>query len=191
MDWLYENPLPEICVCAVLAAGFVIATIRSQRGVYLVGAVAFVLLGLGAWFLDRNRETDREAVHAAVYKIVDRFQQDDLDGTLALISPRATDLRSLAQNGIERFDVQDVRVTDVSIELTNENSIGSAHFRVNATVSREDGPSVGHRATRWRARWQKSDQGWLMTDLEPLDIVTGLLINLPDEVYTNGPNASP
>lgn len=180
MDWLYENPLPELLICGVLAAAFMVVALQKQRGVFLLGTLAFLLLGGALWFLDRGRKTDREAVEFAVHDIVLNFEQNDIDGTLKYISPRAIALRTRATLGIQLVDVEDVRVTDVSVDFSNQNSIARSHFRVNATVSLESRGSIGHQATRWRAQWQKSDQGWLMTDIEPLDHFTGNATEWPD-----------
>jgi hypothetical protein len=180
VDWLYENPLPELTICGVLALAAGLVALKKQRGVFLLGTLAFLLLGGALWFLDHSRQTDREAVEFAVHDIVLNFQQNDLEGTLKYISPQAIALRATATLALQIVDVEDVRVTDVSVDFSNQKSIAHSHFRVNATASLERRGSVGHQATRWRAEWQKSDQGWLMIDIEPLDLLTGNAIEWPD-----------
>jgi hypothetical protein len=184
VDWLFENPLPELLICGVLAGVFTVVALQKQRGVFLLGVLAFLLLGGLLWFLDRSRQTDRELVTEAVYDIVMDFQRNDMDGTLEHISPQSVELRNRAMAGIALIDIENARVTDVSVELSNQNSIAFSHFRVNATASTVWSGNVGHQATRWRARWQKSNQGWLMTDIVALDVVTGHEIGWPKPLDT-------
>jgi hypothetical protein len=180
VDWLYENPLPELIVCGVLAAAFGLLAAQKQRGVFLIGVLVSLLLGGGVYFLDRGTQTDGELVAAAVDDIVNDFAQNDLEGTMAHISPRAVGLRARAAFALELIDVENVRITDVSVELTNENSIARAHFRVNADASAGGRGMIGHRATRWMSEWQKTDEGWLMTEIEPLDVLSGQVADWPE-----------
>lgn len=174
MDWLYENPLPELLICGVLAGLCIVIALQKRRGVLFLGALAFALLGGGLFLIDRGVESDREAVKLALYDIVAAYQRNDEDGTLKHISPQAGKLRFLVMQSMDVFIIgDDLTISDVSVEFTNENSIARSHFRVNASVSHTNLGNLGRPATRWEAYWQKTGQGWLMTDIDRLDILTG------------------
>lgn len=174
MDWLFENPLPELLICGVLAALFAIVATQKQRGVILLGAIAFVLLGVGAWLIDRGVQTDGEAVKQSLYDMVTAYQRKDEEATLQHISPQAGMLRMLVLRSMDVVTVRnDLHITDVSVEFSNENSIARSHFRVNATVELGGHGVSQHAATRWEATWQKTGEGWLMTDIIELDPITG------------------
>ncbi len=183
MEWLYENPLPELLICGVLAGVCALAAFQKQRGAILIGTLLFLVLGVGAWFLDRGVQTDREAVEFALHDLVADFQRNDLEGALEHISPQEMGLRGLLELATHNVDIaEDYRITDVSTELSNENSIARTHFRVNATVSITGYGNQGRKPSRWEAQWQKTDEGWLMTDIAELDVVTGREVNRLDQV---------
>lgn len=174
MDWLFENPLPELLICGVLAIGFVIATMQKQRGIFLLGTVAFMLLGLGAWLVDRGVQTDREAVVESLFDMIISYQKKDAEGTLKHISPQAVEIRMLVMGSMDFLTVQDdLHITDVSVVFTNENSIAKSHFRVNATVTMEQYGATEQAVSRWEATWQKTGEGWLLTGIDELDPIYG------------------
>jgi hypothetical protein len=186
VDWLYENPLPELLICGVLATACLILALQKQRSVLLLGVLAFLLLGGGLWMVDRGVKSDREAVQDALYDIVAAYQRKDEAGTLKHISPQAGQLRNLAIRSMSVLTVEDdLRITDVSINFSNENSIARSHFRVNASVTLT-GFGSQRSATRWEAEWQKTDQGWLMIDIHELDILTGQTTNYLESIMEQG-----
>ena len=65
----------------------------------------------------------------------------------------------------------DIRVTDVSVQLTNEDSRAITHFRANATVS-ASGVGGGYHPSRWELTWQKEGDEWKITRTKYLNVMT-------------------
>jgi hypothetical protein len=179
--WFTENPWPPMFLCAVGAVVCLIVWYQRQQPRFLAGAGALVLLAAGIWVIERAIVTERERVRENVFAVTSSFQRRDLDGTLDYISQQAPDLRRLVVYGYNVAQVEDdMRVTDVQVEMTAQETRATTRFRVNATVTGhpEGGMNFSHRQpTRWEAKWQQEAGEWRMFDIQQLDPITGERIN--------------
>lgn len=71
----------------------------------------------------------------------------------------------------------DIRVTDVKIQLTNQETMAVTHFRANATFAA--GPHSGHHPSRWEMTWQKQAGEWKITRTRMLNVVNGKEQQIP------------
>lgn len=172
--WFTETPWPPIFLCGVAAIACVIAWSRRQQGIYLIAVVGLALLSLGIWFVERSIVTERERVEIAVRTLTTAFQQRDLDRTLSQVSKQSPDVRALVAFGYNLVEIgDDMRVSDVRVEMIAGGSRAVSQFRVNGTLTARAGGYSQHQPTRWEARWQLEANEWRMIDIQELDPITG------------------
>ncbi|SFJ55332.1 hypothetical protein [Planctomicrobium piriforme] len=169
--WPSENPWPAVVVCLIAAVALSIAWSQQRRIWLLLAALGALLLGGGAIALDRAVTTPAEIVAENVYGITQAFHDRDLERTRSYISNSAWDVHLLAAEGYNLVQVQDdMRVTDVQVEMLAQNTRARSRFRVNATVNFAGGSS--RVATMWEAKWQPEKDGWKMIEIIALDPIT-------------------
>ncbi|MCA8993445.1 MAG: hypothetical protein KDA88_15760 [Planctomycetaceae bacterium] len=172
--WFAETAWPTLIVLATVAAIFVSRWMANRRAIWLGAAGFFVALMPLVWWLEIQIVTPREQVEQSILDITSAFQQKDSEETLKHISPGAPHIKILAAGALKLVDVSDdMRVSDIQIELTNEDSIAKAKFRVNARVGLLGQTEKQHQPTRWDATWRKEGEEWLLFKITELDPITG------------------
>lgn len=172
--WFTETPWPPIIILAVLAIGFAAAFLSTQRArhvppILLLGALAVIV-----YVVEQQVVTERERVEQSIHDVAAAFQRRDVDGTLRHFSEQAILLRGIAMTALAAVEVQDdLRITDVSIEMKNADSRAKAHFRANGSFAVIGYGDVGHQPTRWNVDWQKEGGQWRIITVERLDPITG------------------
>lgn len=173
--WFTEAPWPPTVLFATLAVICVAMWMRQQQGQSLIAAGA-CLCGIGLSFLiDSMVVTDAETVEGNVYELTSAFQQKQADKLHNLISDetRAKWIHDQVANALETVEVRDdLRVTDVSVEMKGEDEAES-HFRANATIIVQGHGNVGYKPSRWRLGWVRENGDWKVATLMRLNVVDG------------------
>ncbi len=175
--WFTETPWPPIMIFSAIAAGLAAALVTTQQGRYAVGIVALLVASLVTFLVEQHIVTESERVEQAVYDVAEAFQQRDEQRTLSAFSQRAPELQVLAMIALRVVEVRDdLRITDLSVELKNEQTRAFSHFRANGTFH---APGFGdvREPTRWDVGWQKEGGEWRIISVEQLHPVTGEPIN--------------
>ncbi|REJ79674.1 MAG: hypothetical protein DWQ34_19615 [Planctomycetota bacterium] len=179
--WFTETPWPPIFILAVIAACLAAAFSATQRSVYLAGILVLALLGGGIYFIEKQIVTERERVEAAIYGVADAFQRRDVAETVGYISQNAVLLRLLVLSKLREVQVrEDLRITDVSIETSNQDSRATSHFRANGTFAVAGYGDVGHQPTRWEVDWQKEGGEWRIINVRRLDPINGDVMKIDE-----------
>jgi ketosteroid isomerase-like protein len=172
--WFTETPWPPIFICSVIAVILFAAWYATQRGIHLVGIAGLVLIGVVIYFVEASIVTKAERVEAAVIALAEAYQQGNLDASLEHISPDYVLLRGAVETTMAAYEVSDdLRLTDLSVRFTADDTKAISHFRANATIS---GPGVAgqtRRPTRWELIWQLEANTWKVIKARSLDPLTG------------------
>ena len=182
--WFTEDAWSPIILCLVVGVIFFIAWSTTQRPRFLTAIPVLIVAAIVIYFAEQSIVTDRERVETTLNDLVATFVDESHSfgqpGTGATVEPKCLDFFS-AQNIKDRTRVlaallfvsvdEDLRVTDVSVQLTNENSRAITHFRANATVT--GGGFSGYHPSRWELTWQKEAGEWKVTRTKFLNIMTG------------------
>ncbi len=172
--WFTETPWPPILVLAAIAAGFGAALISTQNVKHLLPILLLAALAVGVYVIEEQIVTERERVETSIYEVAAAFQQKDLGGTLRHFSEQSIRLRGMATGAVLGIDVQeDLRITDVSVTMSNSESRAQSHFRANGSFNVMGFGDVGHQPTRWNVDWQKEGGEWRIIEVERLDPITG------------------
>lgn len=172
--WFGETAWPTMLFLAGLAILLFYTWQQNRRGHVLLAAGLCLLLIPVVWYVEQLIVTPREEVENSILEITQAFQQKRDKETLDYISPQAPLLRLLAAGAIKIVDVSDdMRVSDITVDLGEKGVAASAQFRVNAHVSYM-GQGGQHQPTRWDSKWTKESDGkWRMTSIQELDPITG------------------
>ena len=189
--WFTETPWPPIFILAVIAACLAAAFSATQRSVYLAGILVLALLGGGIYFIEKQIVTEAERVEAAIYGVTDAFQDRDVERTVSYFSDNAAlpddrlppflrfvarnvSLRTVVAGAVSTIQVEDdLRITDVSVETSNNDSLAKSHFRANGSFIVPGAGNVGHQPTRWEFRWRQEAGEWRIIDVQRLDPING------------------
>lgn len=167
-----EVAWPWMFVALVAAVGLMIAFSRTRKKAYLAGML-LALLGVGlAWMIDEAVVTPKEQVVLAVQDVVDAFRAKDLPRLESRISPQIPEFQRMARENAERFTVEDVRITDLNVNMLAQNSRAETKFRVNGSIREKTMGMSSHQPTMWAVKWQQEEGQWKLFEVQRLDPIT-------------------
>ena len=172
--WFTETPWPPILAISVLAALLIAAAYSKQRSIYLLGVAALVLISGAIYVVERLIVTESEKVEASVYGITSAFQRADLEGTLEFFSPEDSEDRALVETALNMVTVEDdLRITDVQITMSAEETLAVSHFRANATVHAKGYGNISRHPSRWELTWRREQGEWRVVRVQRLHPLSG------------------
>jgi len=157
-------------LCGAVAAALFALWFANALPKYLKGAVLAMFAAAVIFIAEGMIVTDAERVEAAIYDLAEAFQRQDVDRTLSHISEQAPEERALVSRAIGMVQIEDdLRITDVNVELIADDSRARSTFRANATAQ-----YAGHRdraRTRWLFTWQREEDDWRVIRIERLNVL--------------------
>ncbi len=188
--WFTETPWPPILICIVLSVVLVVAWFSTQRGSLLLGVPLLFVLSVGIYFAEQQFVTDRELVEDAVIQFTKTFREESGvfnagERLLANAPPKTLDFISTSAIDVQRRVAQalflvnvkdDLRITDMNVEMKSANSRAVAHFRANASISVPVG-DLGRQPSRWQVTWQREGGDWKVIKADRLDVITGEIVD--------------
>lgn len=188
--WFTEDAWSPIILCAVIAAIFFIAFMTTQRARFLMALPLLLLAAITIYFVEIAIVTDTEQVEKNLHDLIDTFVvESNQFGVGSAEIPEQVRCQSFfaENNTTDRTRVVaalmfvrvegDIRVTDVKIQLTNQETMAVTHFRANATFAA--GSHSGHHPSRWEMTWQKQAGEWKITRTRMLNVVNGKEQQIP------------
>ncbi len=164
------SPIIGLLAVAVFFAGSWYARPRKAP---LIGVLAALAACVAVWLVERQVVTPAEEVERDVMGMVDACQRGNIEETVAFISPQAVGWRAAVAAAMALVDVQDdVRVTDMRVQVRAGGTMAVSRFRANATV-RTSGPIeyTGRHPSRWELTWQKVGDQWKVIEIRRLSVV--------------------
>jgi hypothetical protein len=161
MEFLSEDPTYLAVGLGLLGLALLIAVHVTQRGRYLIAAVAALALALVVVVVERLWVTDAERIERVVYDLAHAVEHSDAEAVFAHLTPDARYVRSGAGTGVSgavlrafikleleraRFDF--VRIARLRARAGRQTRRGEAEFRVIAGgSSRHSGTDLNFGAT--------------------------------------------
>ena len=134
--WFIDTPWPPILICVVMGVILFLVWSSNKRGMFLLGAAGMVVAAVMIFFIERLIITEAERIEANVYALADAVKADDVERTLSFFSERVGSGRAKIATAMSLYDISDdMRITDLQVEVTAANSIGTSHFRANGTIT--------------------------------------------------------
>lgn len=180
--WLTETPWPPILITLVAAVLLFAAWFSTRRGMFLVGAGLLVILCGAIYIVEQRIITEAERVEQLVLDLTSAFQQKREEQVLEMFSPTASELRATVKTAMNLVTVhEDLRITDLSVQMKAQDSRAISHFRANATISIGSHGGLGHHPSRWEITWQREADQWRIIRVERLNPVSGEPVFLFDQ----------
>src|SRR5688500_15820072 len=118
MNYLAENSLPIWTIGAIALTMALVVYLQTRSNRALVAMAGIILIVAALLTLETIVETPREAVERTLYELANTVEANDVAGTLQLISPAATRLRS------------DVETLMPLVQIELANVVGSPEIEV-------------------------------------------------------------
>ena len=110
MTWIFEEPL-YIAILGAVAAGMLGFALAQTGWRWLLYSLIGVIVVTGLLLVvEHYVETDAERIEATLYKIADRVEANDLDGTLRYVATNATAVRDQARAEFPRYHFKRVSI---------------------------------------------------------------------------------
>jgi hypothetical protein len=183
--WFTDTPWPPILICVVIGVILFLVWSSNKSGMLLLGAAGMIVVAGMIFVVEQLIITEAERVEANVYALAAAVEADDVERTLSFFSKRAGSGRSKIAIAMSLYDISDdMRITDLQVEITAANSIGISRFRANGTVTGKGSGIGGHGATRWRLTWNREgeEDEWKITEVQRLHHIRDELIELLDRI---------
>ena len=173
MTLLLESPWPALAIGGLLLAALGIALWRLGRG-WVLAAMAVVAVATVALVgLERFVVTPVEEVENTLQSVTDALERNDRAAILAAISPSATAMRARASRDLDRYVIEEARITgDLVIRVTKANDQSTAVASFIGRASGRDTRGQAMRGTivqRAVINLRKESGRWLITDFERRD----------------------
>lgn len=175
--WFTDNPWPPILICFALA--IVLFSYGNATGRMKVVAVAVGLLISCPliYFVEGAILTSREVIEQEIYDLAEGVGNGDTAAVLDHISESAPQYLGMVQSGMSQFKIApDISITDVTVELSEDEQEAFAHFRANAKISKEESRSgtVQRRfPSRWEVTFQNEPDRWRIIKIKRLSPISG------------------
>ena len=182
--WFTEDAWSPIIVIGGAASICCIAWSSTQRSRYLTAIAVLAFCAILTHFVEQAVVTEGEKVEIALHALLDTFIAESqsinsLQQAQAVQSERFFSEQNVTDRARVRAAVilvnvaTDTRITDVQIQLTNQDTRAITHFRANGTVSTSMGGGGGHYTSRWELTWQKEAGEWKITRTKMLNPMSG------------------
>ena len=172
--WFTENAWPPMLIAGLATLVCLALWNSNRRGIHLIAALICLLLCAGFYFLERAIVTEGERLQQIVVSLCNDFRNKRVAETVNHFSNAAFKEKALVLAAMAIVDVrEDLRLTDFSTNLTNQNSRGTVHFRANATLAMPSQGDVGHYPSRFVLTFQREQGEWKIIEVERLHPLTG------------------
>ncbi|MEK6262886.1 MAG: hypothetical protein AABP62_30170 [Planctomycetota bacterium] len=172
--WFTENAWPPMLIAGLAALVCLALWNSNRRRRHLVAAFVCLLLCPGFYFLERAIVTEGERLQQVVVSLCDDFRNKRVAETVNYFSDAAPELKVQALSGMALITIDDdLRLTDFSTNLTNQNSRGTVHFRANATLSYIGQGNLGRAPARFVLTFRREKGEWKIIEVERLNPLTG------------------
>ena len=118
MSWLVEDSTLVVIAAAVFALGFLVAFLKTGRGLYLVWLGAVALIALILVLVERYVVTDRELIENTLFGAAAALEANDVEAALEYLSPTTQPLHFEVRRRMELLKIEEARIADLRIKFS-------------------------------------------------------------------------
>lgn len=162
MTWLTEDPTLWIAAGVVGAGVLAIWFLQSGRGIALIALAGLLAVVLGGVALEWAIVTPREEVAGVLEQTAAALEANDPEAVLDHIEPSA-EMGTRIQDALRRFTIEEVRLSDLKVELQERTRPPTAivKFMARVTVKDRSGQAPYDTAIRrFTVRLRRRDGQW-------------------------------
>lgn len=180
--WFTETAWPPAILIILAVAVCLYFGLRRRNKKWLVAGIVLAVAIPVVFVVERSIITPGEEIEGLIGELRKAVVAQDVDATLAFLSPRAIKEQAVIRMGMSWGHIMpDVAITDLDVNVT-ANTTAASHFRANGTFVLDTPLITGERhvATRWRVLWRREAGDWKIYGIERLDPITGEVISVLD-----------
>ena len=182
--WFTEDAWSPIVMCTLIGGLSLVGALTLQKPKLMLATLVLAIAAVVIYFVEQAIVTDTERIELSLQSLVDTFVSESQANPKPqqaicanYFGARNTRDRHRIAAAVAIVRVEDLRLTDVSIQLTNQGTRAITQFRANGTV--RVGAEGGHYPTRWELSWQKEAGEWKITNTRMLHAVRDEEIQIP------------
>ena len=118
MSWLTEDPTMVLITAAVFAVGFLIAFLKTGRGLYLLWLGGVALLAMALVLVERYVVTDREQIEDTLFGAAAAIEANDFDAAFAYLAPEVELLHGDIRRRLQTVNVEEATIADLTIDFS-------------------------------------------------------------------------
>ncbi len=118
MSWLTDDPTMVLLAAAVLAVGFLIAFLKTGRGLYLLWLGGVVLATMVLVLVERYVVTDREQIEDTLRGAAAAVEANDFDAAFEYLAPTADLLHGEIRRRLQTVNVEEATIADLTIDFS-------------------------------------------------------------------------
>lgn len=158
--WFLEDALTPGAVFGVAGMIFLFRGLNNGIMRHVIIGGTLLIVGASAFVIDALVVTEREQIQSRVVNLCHDFQNHRAS-TYDYFSPTAPELKGLVGAAMELVTLEsNPTLTDFRIQVTNQSTRATSHFRANATISVKGHGSVGHQPSRFILTWAREGDDW-------------------------------
>ena len=176
MNWLIEDPTPNLIAGVLVEAGLALALVKTGRGklVWAMAAAAVVIVAL--LIVELVAVTDKERIETTLASASTALEQNDVAAVAALIAPEAADMRSRVASEMDRFQIIEASFRRLEVNFNYYTNPPSAQATIFATIKVKDRRGefpYENLVHPFIIMLRKDGNRWLMTGYDDQDIRGG------------------
>jgi hypothetical protein len=168
VETLLESAMPVLFGGVVVEAILAVVFFNDRRVIWLLPMIGVALLILLGIVVERVVVTPREEVEATIDEVADSLAANDIQRALGHISPTATQTRSRAEWGLDRFEVSKTKITGLTININELTSppTATAEFKGFITIARDKKGEIPSRTyvVAFTAEFERHGDRWLIAE---------------------------
>lgn len=167
--WFLEDAMTPGVLFGTAGLAVILAGLNSGRKATLFIGVMLALVAGSAFVIDQAVVTEPEKIDLLVRSLCDDFRHKRA-GTLDYFSRSEPGLKAAALAAQSLVTINEgPRITDVKIQVTNQGTRATSHFRANASISVAGYGDVGYQPSRFVLTWLRESDGWKIVKVQRFD----------------------
>jgi hypothetical protein len=173
-DFFFDTPYWFLGLLGVVAIGPFISGNARQESRLKIAALATLLLAVVLVLLSHFIDTDKEKVAKRTRQFIEAVEKKDKATVASLLHSRASlawmrkdDIVEKSATVVDDFHLTNIRATSLDVDQPNRNEIQAT---VNVSAHVETGGWAGDPPSSWLFTWERTTNGWLVTEIKPIKL---------------------
>lgn len=180
-EFLFDTPYWFLGLWGVVGAALWISGNGRQKGRLKEAGLGLIALAVALAVLSYFVDTEREKVIKRTRQLVEAVEKQDKTAAGKLLHPEA-DLSGLKKPEIiermgtaaDQFRIKSIRITSLDVQPSGKDMSAM----LSATADMEVGGWGGGVPSTWNLLWEKTEYGWLLRNIRPINVPEGDLRTL-------------
>lgn len=172
-DFLFDTPYWFLGLLGVIGAALWISGNGRQNDNLKRAALGVFLVAVVLALLSILIDTDKEKVIKRTHQLISAVEKQDQSTAAKLLHPQVqlfemdkTAILNRIATAASQFHIKSIRINSIDLQPVDRDlsAVMSATTDIDLPIWSGGVPST------WKMVWEKSDQGWLLRDISPINV---------------------